>query len=137
MFERNLRYEEHRLKTFDDVGWPHSFINPAKLAKTGFYYIGPFDQVKCYFCKVVVWLWEIGDDEVKDHLKWSPCCPLLRRRRTTNMPIEPASDLDELLPLYSIDEVDACKNGPNLDIRPGSYPETEFPESSRQYEPNM
>lgn len=132
MFEWRLHYEEHRLKTFDDVGWPHNFIDPAKLAKTGFYYVGPFDQVKCYFCKVVVWLWKRGDDEVKDHLKWSPCCPLLKRRITTNVPIHPASDLDKLLPLYSIDEVDEVDvygNGPNPDIRPDSYLETEYPES--------
>lgn len=134
MFEGLLRYEAHRLKTFDDVYWPHSFINPAKLAKTGFYYIGPYDQVQCYFCKVAVWQWEIGDDEVEDHLKWAPCCPLLRRRITTNVPIQPASDLDKFLPPYSID---VCGNGPNLDIRPDSYPETEYPELFRQYEPNM
>lgn len=137
MLEGNLRYENHRLKTFDDVGWPHNFINPEKLAKTGFYYVGPFDQVKCYFCKLVVWRWEIGDDEVKDHIRWAPCCPLLRRRQTTNVPIEPVSDFDNLLPLYSIDEIDRPENGPNVEVRPGSYPETESTESSKVYERNM
>lgn len=136
MFEGNLNNEEFRLKTFDGVDWPHNFISPAKLAKTGFYYIGPYDQVFCYFCKVAVWLWEMGDDEVKEHSKWSPCCPLLRRRLTTNVPLEPTSDLDELLPPYSIDEVDTY-DIPKLDIRPGSYSETKFPEQHRCHEPNM
>lgn len=47
----NLNREENRLQTFNN--WPHRFICPQKLARTGFYFIGPNnDNVKCYFCKV-------------------------------------------------------------------------------------
>lgn len=83
-----LKFEEQRLKSFER-GWPHSFISPRVLAKTGFYFIGPHDQVRCYFCKVEVSRWENGDNEVAEHSRWSPNCPLLKRRETTNVPIEP------------------------------------------------
>lgn len=83
-----MRFEEQRLKTFQ-CDWPHSSIRPRVLAKTGFYYIGPVDQVRCYFCGVKVSRWEQGDDEVGEHSRWSPSCMLLKRADTTNVPLEP------------------------------------------------
>lgn len=73
----DLNDELNRLSTFSN-DWPHAFINPKELAKTGFYYIGPHDQVKCYICQIQVSSWEMGDDEITEHIRWSPCCPLVR-----------------------------------------------------------
>lgn len=104
-----LNCEENRLRTFNG-NWPLSFINPSVLAKTGFHYIGPHDLVRCYFCKMDVYAWENGENEVEEHLRWSPNCPLLTRRKTDNLPLEPAADLFQLLPPESIDECGIYKN---------------------------
>lgn len=116
--------EELRLRSFG-TKWPHTFIDARVLAKTGFYFIGPYDQVKCYFCKVEVGRWESGDNEVSEHSRWSPNCPLLKRRETTNVPLEPSAELDQLLPPISYDVCGPC----GLDIRPGSYAESSFSSS--------
>lgn len=44
----DLHKEDQRFKTFDST-WPHNFITPRILAKTGFYFTGPHDIVKCFF----------------------------------------------------------------------------------------
>lgn len=99
---KDMHKEEQRFKTFN-ANWPHSFIAPRILAKTGFYFIGPHDRVKCFFCGVMVFDWEIGDDEVSEHSRWSFNCPLLRRRKTLNVPIDPVFELNYLLPQISYD----------------------------------
>lgn len=122
--------EELRLKSFENK-WPHTFIEARILAKTGFYFIGPSDQVKCYFCKVEIGRWETGDDAVTEHVRWSPNCPLLKRRETANDPIEPIEELDQLLPPLSYDVCGPC----GIDIRPGSYAESSFSTSSTSSTP--
>ncbi|XP_055325624.1 death-associated inhibitor of apoptosis 1 [Sitodiplosis mosellana] len=125
MSTNDLSREENRFKTFD-ASWPHTFISPRVLAKTGFYYIGPHDQVRCYFCKVEVSSWENGDNEVNEHSRWSPNCPLLKRRDTSNVPLDPVSELDQLLPPVSYD---VCGTY-GIDRRQGAYTETPFSPSS-------
>lgn len=83
-----MRFEENRLKTFKR-DWPHTFISPRVLAKTGFFYIGPEDHVRCFFCEVEVGRWDNGDNEVSEHIRWSPNCRLLKRGETSNVPLEP------------------------------------------------
>lgn len=119
-----FRYEQQRLNTFDHR-WPHTFLDRGILAKTGFYYIGLQDQVKCYFCKVVVGFWEKNDNELKEHKRWSPNCPLLRRRETTNVPLEPVAELDKLLPPISYDVCGPCSVG----LRPDSFPDIPYDSS--------
>lgn len=128
----DLTHEVCRLMTFND-DWPHSFISPRILAKIGFYFIGPHDRVKCYFCKVEVSSWEMGDNEVNEHLRWSPRCPLMKRCESTNVPIKPISQLDELLPPPLV-SFDVCGTS-GIDRRPGSYAETLFspPSGAAQY----
>lgn len=116
-----LHKEDIRYRTFENR-WPHDFLSVRILAKTGFYYIGPQDQVKCFFCKVEVGHWEPEDNEVAEHIRWSPNCPLLKRRETANEPCEPVSELDELLPPMTYDVCGPC----GIDIRPGSYAESTF-----------
>lgn len=120
----DMCHEELRFRSFG-TKWPHQFIETRILAKTGFYFIGPYDQVKCYFCKVEVGCWENGDNEVIEHSRWSPNCPLLKRRETTNVPIEPITELDQLLPPLSYDVCGPC----GIDIRPGSYSESSYSSS--------
>lgn len=68
--------EATRLETYQN--WPVSFIQPADLACAGFYYINRSDQVKCAWCQRVIGEWEISDDPVMEHLKFSPACPKAR-----------------------------------------------------------
>lgn len=68
------------------------------MAKTGFFFIGPYDEIKCNFCNVVIRNWEVGDNEVTEHIRWSPNCPLLKRRTTPNVAIQSSHELDRLLP---------------------------------------
>lgn len=99
----SLNQESRRLITFTCAPWPHKFISPKILAKTGCYYIGPNDMVKCYFCAVEIHSWVPGDDEVKEHLRWSPNCPFLKRRKTNNIHLGSPVDLHKLLPPLSFD----------------------------------
>lgn len=73
----DMRVLEERLKTFDK--WPVSFLSPELLARNGFYYLGRADEVRCAFCKVEIMRWVEGDDPAKDHQRWAPQCPFVRR----------------------------------------------------------
>lgn len=115
----NLNREEVRRKTFG-ADWPHPHLDPDILARTGFYYIGPHDHVKCYFCKVEIGRFEPNDEEVTEHQRWSNICPLLRRRSTQNVPIDAAA-LDRILPPLTID---VCGSG--VDVRHNTVSEGSF-----------
>jgi E3 ubiquitin-protein ligase XIAP len=95
-----MNSEENRLRSFDF--WNVSFISKKKLAQFGFYYIGPNDLVKCYFCRVEIGCWEQGDNVLSEHMRWSPHCPLLvRSRETDNVPLD--NNFANLLPQQSYD----------------------------------
>lgn len=97
-----MYYEEKRLNTFKNK-WPHKFINEKVLAKSGFFYTGEFDKVQCAFCNVELHSWTSEDNEVIEHMRWSPNCSLLRRVEIKNVPLDPI-ELNELLPSISHDE---------------------------------
>ncbi|XP_050348430.1 baculoviral IAP repeat-containing protein 3 isoform X1 [Nymphalis io] len=83
----DMKREEDRLNTFDK--WPVSFLSPELLAKNGFYYLGRGDEVRCAFCKVEIMRWVEGDDPAKDHQRWAPQCPFLRRQTGSgNVPFD-------------------------------------------------
>lgn len=99
---KDYNYEKTRFESFE-FDWPHCYISPKILAKTGFYFLGPYDRVKCQFCFIDLCSWEMGDNEVDEHLRWSPHCPLLKRQQTMNIPIE-RDALECLLPKKCEDE---------------------------------
>ncbi|XP_035785707.1 death-associated inhibitor of apoptosis 1-like [Anopheles albimanus] len=78
--------EQNRLQTFDQ--WPVAFIRKEELARYGFYYTGNEDTVKCHFCRVEIGMWEEHDNVIEEHLRWSPYCPLLRKRPTNNVALD-------------------------------------------------
>lgn len=98
----HLCREDERLKSFDD--WPLPWLSKVELAMSGLYYLGDEDRTKCYFCQVEIGRWERGDEPVAEHLRWSPNCPLLRRRPTGNVPLD-CEALHRILP------VDICGSG--------------------------
>lgn len=98
----DLRKERDRLRTFHDNNWRNEFVNAEDLAILGFYFFKNPDEVKCTFCYISIKEFEEGDDVLTEHIKWCPNCPLIRRRRTDNVPID-ASKLDQILPPASYD----------------------------------
>lgn len=94
--------ERHRRSTFESIHWTAPFLDTAKMAQTGFYYLGRDDQVACAFCQVQIQKWDLDDDPLAEHQRWSPSCPLLSRYSTANIPIN-AEELDEILPPLSYD----------------------------------
>ena len=97
-----LHKEDQRLASFLDNGWDNPFLNAEELARLGFYFYKKPDGVKCYFCYVKLGDFEEGDSALSEHLKWSPNCPLLKRRTTENLPID-SSLLNEILPPLNYD----------------------------------
>lgn len=95
----DLNKETDRLKTF--ANWNIPYINPKDLALFGFYYIGPYDMVKCHFCGVEIGHWEEGDNVLIDHRKWYPSCRLILGLNTCNEPISEITLLQKLSELNS------------------------------------
>ncbi|XP_059481446.1 death-associated inhibitor of apoptosis 1-like isoform X2 [Neocloeon triangulifer] len=84
----NYKYESHRLISFikNNVEW----IAPVpihELAKSGFYFIGPEDNVQCEFCKLQVRGWEPGDTADGEHRRWNEECPIFKASHCANVPI--------------------------------------------------
>ncbi|XP_037908821.1 death-associated inhibitor of apoptosis 1-like isoform X2 [Hermetia illucens] len=113
-----LNAETERIKTFEGR-WPLSWMDMNLLAQTGMYYTGTDDTVKCNFCGVEIGRWEETDHPVTEHMRWSPNCPLMRRRPTANIPLDEVV-LDRILPPATYD---VCGGTEVLDIRPQAYPE--------------
>lgn len=94
MCECPLRYESFRLKTFEK-NWNNLFLRKDILARSGFYFIGPRDRVKCFFCEIQVEKWMPGEDEIAEHKKWSPQCPQLKNMSTCNIPLRVLTEIDQ------------------------------------------
>lgn len=105
--------ELSRLNTF--IGFENSNIDVKELALYGFYFFQKPDIVKCAFCHVTIGNFKNGDTSFDIHLKYSPNCPLLvKRRPTQNIPINSTifkemniSSYDECgsYPMYRLAEV--------------------------------
>ncbi|XP_023296097.1 death-associated inhibitor of apoptosis 1 [Lucilia cuprina] len=113
--------EDERLKTFNT--WPVVWLDKKELAMSGMFYMGEGDKTKCYFCEVEIGRWEPEDQPVPEHLRWSPNCPLLRRRTTNNVPIN-CEALERLLPPPSYD---ICGLNDQIEIRRNAFPEGTIP----------
>lgn len=127
MQDGKMNFEEARMDTFG-TEWPHCFISPKILAKTGFFYMNQYDLVKCQFCRVSISNWERGDNEVSEHLRWSPFCPLLRQKSTSNVPLEPKSEFEKLLPTLG-EDVCGFRNNQKSRIGRSQLAYTETPHS--------
>lgn len=103
LIEIYLYSEYTRLRSFTHENWKcDSNISVDELARFGFYYLKRGDSVACAFCDVRLCQFENGDNALSEHIKWSPNCPLIRRRATNNIPICPHK-LDRELPPASHD----------------------------------
>lgn len=60
---------------------------PSNLAKAGFYFIGPNDQVRCFSCKRLHSGWRFDDKPIVIHKNLSPQCRFLQEAESGNVPI--------------------------------------------------
>lgn len=92
--------EVNRLESFSSNEWPHDkkLISVKKLAKSGLFYTGERDVVACAFCNVQLHEWNVDDNPILDHYKYSPkCLFLMDPKRSLNIPIGDDNKIDELL----------------------------------------
>jgi len=86
-----MNVEEKRLRTFRE--WPaNAAVDPARLAKAGFYYTGHILEVQCFLCGTRISDWNYGDQAMVRHRMKSPNCPfVLAPTNTCNVPLIPAA----------------------------------------------
>lgn len=103
LLKYNLNKESDRVKTFYEQNWSCKHAQAEELGRLGFYFFARPDKVRCVFCNVMLHDFEEGDNILEEHVKFSPNCPLLRRRRTSNVAID-SQTLEKILPAASYDE---------------------------------
>ncbi|XP_020299025.1 baculoviral IAP repeat-containing protein 2-like [Pseudomyrmex gracilis] len=73
--QKEYCFESSQVVTFKN--WPCSWMKPKKLAAAGFYYTSRDDNVKCFECNLEISKWEINDNLIADHKRWSRQCRLV------------------------------------------------------------
>ncbi|XP_065339942.1 baculoviral IAP repeat-containing protein 7-B-like [Cloeon dipterum] len=72
----NHKFEAHRLYSLlQKLDW--QFVEPFGLARSGFYYTGYGDNVRCTFCNLEVCKWGAGDTPDGEHKRWNSKCPFM------------------------------------------------------------
>eukprot|EP00057_Strongylocentrotus_purpuratus_P003562 XP_003726898.1 PREDICTED: baculoviral IAP repeat-containing protein 7-A [Strongylocentrotus purpuratus] len=73
--------ELDRLDTFRD-NWSEEFELPSSetrwLANAGFYYTGPRDRARCFYCNGGIENWKGGDEPWSEHARCFPTCEWLK-----------------------------------------------------------
>jgi len=53
--------------------WPNHMRAPYQdLAAAGFFYLGTFDRVQCFYCGGTLHNWHYRDEPWYEHAKWYP-----------------------------------------------------------------
>ncbi|CAB3374707.1 Hypothetical predicted protein [Cloeon dipterum] len=74
---QSFEFESHRLYSLlKKRDWSH--VEPLDLARSGFYYTGQTDNVRCTYCKLEINGWEEGDTADGEHKRWNSDCPFLK-----------------------------------------------------------
>ncbi|ABC74895.1 inhibitor of apoptosis [Neodiprion abietis nucleopolyhedrovirus] len=109
------RYEQKRLDSFDS--WPVKYLNPLYLAKTGFYYTGIADNVRCFDCRIEINNWEKNDDPVYEHRRWSERCRMVRGIMCGNVPLKSSDKIKNIKTIpYSNDVCGITESFANIEI---------------------
>ncbi|XP_064024140.1 baculoviral IAP repeat-containing protein 7 isoform X1 [Pogoniulus pusillus] len=94
LFESSMRSEARRLRTFRQ--WPDtSPISPRDLAKAGFFFVGPGDDVQCFCCGGVLKDWALGSCPVEEHLKFFPSCKFICGEDVGNQEMLPLQEISD------------------------------------------
>jgi len=83
--ETDYRSEAARLASFSN--WSVPFIQPADLARAGFYSLNNLDSCRCAFCNNCVGDWVMGDDPMTEHRHHFPLCPFVLGQDVGNIPL--------------------------------------------------
>lgn len=67
--------EARRIQSF--VGWDVAWLSPFILAKAGFFYLQKLKAVKCPFCPLHLWSFNVEDDYEQLHKIFMPLCPFV------------------------------------------------------------
>ncbi|KAK9502252.1 hypothetical protein O3M35_011055 [Rhynocoris fuscipes] len=71
-----MNSEESRLRTF--ANWPEDApVDPRRIAKAGFYYMGLGMEVQCFSCGGRIAEWNYGDKVMAKHISLDPRCPFV------------------------------------------------------------
>ncbi|XP_055078934.1 baculoviral IAP repeat-containing protein 7 [Periophthalmus magnuspinnatus] len=85
-----MRRERDRLQTFQT--WPlDAPVRSTDLAKAGFFYLGPGDEVQCFCCGGILRCWVHGDSPVTEHKRHFPTCNFILGRTVGNIPLQDGS----------------------------------------------
>ncbi|XP_034949212.1 death-associated inhibitor of apoptosis 1 [Chelonus insularis] len=125
----NYRYESVRLQSF--TNWPVPYMDPAKLAASGFYFTGEGDYVKCFECDIKIGQWVEGDNPMSDHQRWQSNCRFVKRLPCGNVPIDANVSVDE--PASSRSR-DVCGHYDD-DFRPNAVPDFRIGDGKMQSNP--
>lgn len=66
-----------RIQSFDHAAQIPNGQSINVLAEAGFYYVGPGDNVRCYYCDGGLKNWRPSDEPWIEHGRWFPRCPFL------------------------------------------------------------
>ncbi|XP_034028524.1 baculoviral IAP repeat-containing protein 7 [Thalassophryne amazonica] len=88
--EPQMRREVERFKTFQN--WPTDApVTSGDLAKAGFFFLGPGDEVKCFCCGGILRFWVCGDDPAAEHQRHFPTCDFILGRAVGNISLHDGS----------------------------------------------
>ncbi|NXQ81412.1 BIR7B protein, partial [Nyctibius grandis] len=95
LFESSMRNEARRRRTFWE--WPdNAAVLAGELAKAGFFFVGPRDEVQCFCCGGLLKDWSLGDNPMAEHLKFFPSCKFICGEDVGNqemLPLEERFDI--------------------------------------------
>nr|XP_054753923.1 baculoviral IAP repeat-containing protein 3-like [Lytechinus pictus] len=93
---KNMRLEVKRLKTFKT--WSKSCpIRPPPLAEAGFFYLGIFDRVECFSCRVQVDDWKKGQTAMGRHEEENSQCKMVNNEESGNITIKKWNEMKKLV----------------------------------------
>ncbi|NWQ81498.1 BIR7B protein, partial [Columbina picui] len=119
LFEPSMRSEARRLRTFGR--WPRSApVSARDLARAGFFFVGPRDQVQCFCCGGVLMDWGPGDCPAAEHLKFFSSCKFIRGEDAGNQEMLPLQEIFDTVDgqflslLQGIDSEEAAPQNPEM-----------------------
>lgn len=142
MSAKDMNYEQNRLDTFPS-NWQHPFVKKETLAKTGLYFVGLPDYVKCQFCGVDLHKFDNKFVEVPLHvcvclsIIMKKRCPLIFNLPNENVPLDPSnSELKELTSYlfetsYEKRLENMCKVWPTTNVELSTWPSTSHSDVDR------
>lgn len=71
----NFKNFDERLVSFKNWrGIISPNVNPLELSRIGMYYTNEMDSVRCVFCNIEIYNWNVNDIPIREHLKYSNEC---------------------------------------------------------------